>query len=101
MLEEEKHDRFSNLMFGARKREGAHKVNSQKEEYDWILGKRKPTPNQEHNEVETNNPLEKILQNIDFEETIKHFDTLMTSANELKPLLKNVRPLIDIWFSKK
>lgn len=90
-------DRFTSLMFGSRKKSEI----SPKEEYDWILGKRKPETNHENNLEQSNSPLEKLLQNIDYVETMKHVDTLMSSANELKPILKKVKPLIETFLPKK
>lgn len=115
MQEEEKNERkkemdpLSRLMFGGRPDHGgsdseAGKVGeSDDREYDWLFGRRRPTPIKEEEPPSEgiHQKLGQMLQNIDYMEAMKHVDTLMTSANELKPLLGKVKPLIESFTQKK
>lgn len=110
-LNSQQQDPFTALMFGARRRgetqkdslpiESTASEDTSNEKYDWIMGKRSMAPNHQNIAEQSNNTLERILQNIDYAEAAKHVGTLMSSANELKPLLSKVKPLIDTFFPKK
>lgn len=117
----EQPDRFTALMFGPRKWRESKKETipleetveedsliektsneeTSNEKYDWIMGKGSIAPTSQKRVEPTNNTIERVLQNIDYTEAAKHIGTLMSSANELKPLLGKVKPLIETFFPKK
>lgn len=67
-------DRLSQFMFGTRKQPD--------------LPPSQPTENQP-------------TQGINFEELMKHVDTLMGSYDQLKPLFQKVTPFVTQFFTKK
>lgn len=107
--QEKEMDPLSRLMFGGRSHnrrndsEGVEDVGSDDREYDWLLGRRRPitTKEEETPSEGIHHKIGEMLQNIDYIEAMKHVDTLMTSANELKPLLGKVKPLIESFTQKK
>lgn len=42
-----------------------------------------------------------LLENVDYVELMEHFDTLMTSANKLKPLMNKLKPILGTILNKK
>lgn len=112
MQEEEKQeneiqrDPFSKLMFGKGRTshdKTTEEEGSQHEQYDWLLGRKHPIPpkGEESSSEGLHHTIGRFMQNIDYVETMKHIDTLMTSANELKPLLSKVKPIIETFTQKK
>jgi hypothetical protein len=106
-LEEKKNhvdvDPFSRLMFGDKRyyEEEEKEGVSNRRETDWILGP-KSSPHQKSEKPSfLNGSLGEYLQNVDYIEIMHHFDTLMNSANELKPLFKKVRPVLESFLNKK
>lgn len=112
MHEEEKQenkverDPLSRLMFGKREvseLKTTEEERSEDEHYDWLLGRKRslPSKGEESNSEGLHHTIGRFMQNIDYVETMKHIDTLMTSANELKPLLSKVKPIIETFTQKK
>lgn len=105
-LEEKKEhieiDPFSRLMFGDKRyyEEEKESVSKRKDD-DWILGSKSSPPPKSEKPSFLNGSLGEYLQNVDYMEIMHHFDTLMNSANELKPLFKKVRPVLESFLNKK
>lgn len=102
-------DPFSKFMFGEQRNlEKGQDVTSKNEsseqkEWDWLLGGRVPAhaPKKQAQSLPKNFSLDRVLQNVDYDEVMQHVDTILTSANELKPLLKMAKPFIGAFFTKK
>ncbi|WP_436375347.1 hypothetical protein [Cytobacillus sp. BC1816] len=78
-------------LFGGRSR-NAHEAD------EWLLGgKDRKTDERESPPKENGN---NILNNINLEELMGSIDTLMTSAHQLKPLLKKAGPLLEMFLKK-
>ena len=78
-------------LFGDRSR-NAHEAD------EWLLGgKSRKTDAREDSPNENG---KNILNNINFEELMGNIDTLMTSAHQLKPLLKKAGPLLEMFLKK-
>lgn len=117
-------DRFTRLMFGDRRRasESSNKENAFDDEdfrdegededdssrnNDWLFGRKREhhsfdffgNRNQKAGQHDQNS-LEKFLYNIDYVELMKHVDTLMTTAKELKPLIKQIKPYLKSFTRK-
>lgn len=102
-------DPLSNFMFGERRSVDAREKPNEEINQgvsnrgrEWLFGKRNASHLQKEESISSSNQhhLEHILQNIDYTKIMENVDTLMTSAQELKPLFKKVRPLIDTFLSK-
>ncbi|UOE56769.1 hypothetical protein [Cytobacillus oceanisediminis] len=78
-------------LFGGRSR-NAHEAD------EWLLGGRSRETNERDNPPNENG--NNILNNINLEELMGNIDTLMTSAHQLKPLLKNAGPLLEMFLKK-
>jgi hypothetical protein len=65
---------------------------------DWFLGFRRKEP--ATSTQITQNQIENLLNNVDFELLMETIDMLVTSSKQLKPLFKELTPLLD-RFSKK
>lgn len=96
-------DPISKFMFGERFEEKEEDTEpTEHEEHDWLFGKR---PSRSQNSEQ--NPINQIpfigerLQNIDYMEMMQHVDTLMNSANDLKPLFKKIKPVLLEFLQKK
>ncbi|MBX9971968.1 hypothetical protein [Cytobacillus firmus] len=78
-------------LFGGRSR-NAHEAD------EWLLGgKSRDTNERDYPPNENGN---NILNNINLEELMGNIDTLMTSAHQLKPLLKKAGPLLEMFLKK-
>ncbi len=64
----------------------------------WLFGG--GTRDQHEDDDSLSRKVNNILNNINYEELMNNIDTLMTSASQLKPLLKKARPLIDQFLKK-
>lgn len=49
---------------------------------------------------EENLPIPQWLKNIDYEEVFNHVDTIVSSAKELKPLIKKINPMLETIMQK-
>ncbi|MDF2039287.1 hypothetical protein P2R12_20350 [Cytobacillus oceanisediminis] len=78
-------------LFGGRSR-NAHEAD------EWLLGGKSRETNERDNPPNENG--NNILNNINFEELMGNIDTLMTSAHQLKPLLKKAGPLLEMFLKK-
>ncbi|TKC18272.1 hypothetical protein [Robertmurraya kyonggiensis] len=96
-------DPISKFMFGERFDEKEDDtVPVEQEERDWLFGKRTSrTKSSEENPINQIPFIGERLQNIDYMEMMQHFDTLMTSANDLKPLFKKIKPVLLEFLQKK
>lgn len=74
-------------------------------ERDWLFGHRYTQDTKRHDNLspqasnKTIHSLGNMLQNVDYIELMQHVDTLMTSASELKPLLKKIKPVIESFLN--
>lgn len=93
-------DPFSRLMFGDR-RPYKQEDNSSRKEHDWLFGSKPSRESTRDNSSFLNGSLGDYLQKVDYIEIMNHVDTLMASANELKPLIKKVKPVIESFLNKK
>ncbi|WP_066294939.1 hypothetical protein [Bacillus sp. FJAT-29937] len=67
-----------------------------------MLGERHhPSPKGNNNDRSLSNQLNDVVNNINFFELMENIDTLVSSAKQLKPLYRQVTPLIDQFFKKK
>lgn len=96
-------DPISKFMFGARFDEKEEDTAPEEQrERDWLFGNR---PSRSKSAEQ--NPLNQIpfigerLQNLDYMEIMQHVDTLMNSANELKPLIRKIKPVLLDFLQKK
>jgi len=107
--EQEEIDHLSKFMFGTNRTFNKNPNNNsiefprerQRRKGDaWILGYRKEEQEEESVNVEENsnmNAIANYISQIDLELLMKNVDMFMTSANELKPLIKKVTPLLKKW----
>jgi hypothetical protein len=65
---------------------------------EWLLGGRSRKSDEKEDPPNENG--KNILNNINFEELMGNIDTLMTSAHQLKPLLKKAGPLLEMFLKK-
>lgn len=78
-------------LFGDRSR-NAHEAD------EWLLGGKSRKSDEKEDPPNENG--KNILNNINFEELLGNIDTLMTSAHQLKPLLKKAGPLLEMFLKK-
>lgn len=78
-------------LFGDRSR-NAHEAD------EWLLGGKSRKTDEREDPPNENG--KNILNNINFEELMGNIDTLMTSAHQLKPLLKKAGPLLEMFLKK-
>lgn len=78
-------------LFGDRSR-NAHEAD------EWLLGGKSRKSDEKEDPPNENG--KNILNNINFEELLGNIDTLMTSAHQLKPLLKKAGPLLEVFLKK-
>lgn len=104
---EEERDPFSALMFPARKernQETEHKdIANGITEHEWLFGKRRSHKKEEHlnDSPKNQSAIEKAVNNVNIPELMNHLDTLMTSAQSLKPLYKQIKPIISSFLNSK
>ena len=80
-------------LFGGRGRSrNAHEAD------EWLLGGKSRETHESDNSPNENGT--NILSNINLEELMGNIDTLMTSAHQLKPLLKKAEPLLEMFLKK-
>lgn len=110
--ERDERDPFTRFMFGDSRRRTTNDFKEENEgdkrENDSFESKRSVDPfgfgRRPHAEKESKNDFGTIgtlLQNLDYNELMNQIDTIMTSANELKPLLKELKPLVESFIQKK
>jgi hypothetical protein len=104
---ERERDPFSALMFPSR-RDQIQESNSEENsdgvtEHEWLFGKRRSYPKQQSMKTNPKNQsaLEKVVNNVNIPELINHFDTLMTSAQNLKPIIQQIKPIISSFLQTK
>jgi len=113
-----KSDRFSDLMFGwgsghVHENEQNHHWQDQEAfegidelgsdhhhgtQEDWLFGKR---PDHVQRDQHSANGNKMDLGNVNWAELMEHADTLMKTANELKPLYKKISPFIQNFIKKE
>ncbi len=104
---EEERDPFSALMFPSRRernQETEHKESAEGiSEHEWLFGKRRPHQKEEplNDSPKNQSAIEKAVNNVNIPELMNHFDTLMTSAQNLKPLYKQIKPVISSFLNSK
>lgn len=77
---------FNQFMFGNREtRQGE----------DWILGRK------HQKEEEKSSSILNTIEQMDFAELMTNVSQLMSSAEELKPLLKHAAPIVEVLINKK
>ena len=94
-------DRFSSFMFGNRKPKGTSKESEELSlptrsnfHDDWIFGRRRKEPELDHKT--TQNKLENFIDNVDIGLLLETYDTLVTTTQQYKPIIKGIVP----FFSK-
>lgn len=106
--EKEEVDHLSRFMFGGtplrRKNRHFHNHiqpndNKSRKSDAWILGRkqREETLEKEIESDDDNNAIMNYINQIDIALLMKNVDMFMTSANEIKPLLKDLSPLLKKW----
>lgn len=108
--DEKETDPFTQFMFGPNFRKSRHQEEERQDEVDiekeperrskpqhddWLFGGR------ERPDDSLNGKVNHILNNINYEELMNNIDTLMTSASQLKPLLKKASPFLEQFWKKK
>lgn len=100
-------DPFSALMFPSR-RESTQETEQTESvegmsEHEWLFGKRRSHSKEDslNNSPKNQTAIEKAINNVNLPELMIHFDTLMTSAQNLKPLYKQIKPVISSFLSSK
>ncbi|TRZ35787.1 hypothetical protein CEQ21_09135 [Niallia circulans] len=64
----------------------------------WILGNRSRHNNEEaQDKKETSDGVMQYLDQIDMDLVFSNIDLFMSSANELKPLINKVKPMLKKW----
>lgn len=100
-------DPFSALMFPSRREamQETEQMDSVEEmsEHEWLFGKRRSQPkeNSLNHHPKNQTAIEKAINNVNIPELMIHFDTLMTSAQSLKPLYKQIKPVISSFLNSK
>lgn len=110
--DEKETDPFTQFMFGPNFRRKRHQEEELQDEVDiekeperrskpqhddWLFGGRE----RPHEDDSLNGKVNHILNNINYEELMNNIDTLMTSASQLKPLLKKASPFLEQFWKKK
>lgn len=99
-------DPFSALMFPSkpeRIQESDSEENSDAiTEHEWLFGKRRSYQKEQPSNTNPKNQssIEKVINNVNIPELINHFDTLMTSAQNLKPIIQQIKPVISSFLNK-
>ncbi|MBT2708684.1 hypothetical protein [Bacillus sp. ISL-47] len=109
--DEQETDPFTQFLFGPNARRNRHleeekqgeedfekdlERRSRHQNDDWLFGgSRRP---QEDDSL--NGKVNHLLNNINYEELMNNIDTLMTSASQLKPLLKKASPFLEQFLKK-
>lgn len=98
---DEDRDPFTQLMFGSR-RGREDRINEEDSEdrmagHEWLFGKKQSSIVKESDKTLNPYPtnIEKALQNVNIPELMNHFDSLMTSTQNLKPLYNQIKPMIS------
>jgi len=100
-------DPFTQLMFPSRrKREDQISEEASGERmtgHEWLFGKKQSSIEKESDNKINRYPssIEKALQNVNIPELMNHFDSLMTSTQNLKPLYNQIKPMISNILNKK
>ncbi|KON89439.1 hypothetical protein AF332_23225 [Sporosarcina globispora] len=90
--EENELERKDDWLFGGKNR-NVHEAD------EWLLGGRSRATNERNDSASENE--NNILNNINLEELMGNIDTLMSSAHQLKPLLKKAGPLLEMFLKKQ
>jgi hypothetical protein len=109
-------DRFTRLMFGKSKQSGLidenedhlqgkseqqHNSKFVKESYgsdDWLLGNRRK--NAEKKSTTNLNQIENTLKQVDLELLMETIHMFMTTANQYKPIIKEISPFFNRFLKK-
>ena len=59
---------------------------------DWFLGSRRKKPGTSAQTIQ--NQIENLLNNVDLEQLMETYDTVVTSSKQLKPLINKITPFI-------
>lgn len=100
-------DPFSALMFPSRREPNQEKEQKDSvdgmSEHEWLFGKKRSHPKDDslNNSPKNQTAIEKAINNVNIPELMNHFDTLMTSAQSLKPLYKQIKPVISSFLNSK
>jgi ribosomal protein L5 len=104
---ERERDPFSALMFPSR-RERIQESDKEENrdavtEHEWLFGKRRSYQKEQPMKTNPKNQsaLEKVVNNVNVPELINHLDTLMTSAQTLKPIIQQIKPVISSFLQTK
>lgn len=103
----EERDPFTALMFPSRKESNQETEQMESvegiSEHEWLFGKRQSYSQDEslNNSPKNQTAIEKAINNVNLPELMNHFDTLMTSAQNLKPLYKQIKPVISSFLNSK
>ncbi|WP_445505929.1 hypothetical protein [Niallia sp. 03190] len=97
-------DRLTNFMFGTnypsnrRKEADQEEITTNRNRGDaWILGSNRESKEGDQEQEGKFDAITNFLDQIDINLLMKNVDSFMTSANELKPLIKKMSPLIKKW----
>ncbi|MFJ5714255.1 hypothetical protein [Neobacillus sp. NPDC093127] len=105
-------DPFSSFLFGNSKQRETYKEsenNSQEQkEYssflsrsnridDWFFGSR---GKEQNSDPTTQNQIENLLNNVDFELLMETIDMLVDTSNQFKPLIKEITPFFNQFIKK-
>jgi hypothetical protein len=99
-------DPFGRFMFGNHKPRGSNQSQESTKpkdvKDDWFFGRRrKGTKETENRETHTTqNKLENMMNNVDIELLLETYDTLITTTEQYKPILKEIAPFFS-QFTKK
>ncbi|MDR7238736.1 hypothetical protein [Neobacillus drentensis] len=93
-------DPFSKFMFGNRKPRGSnHSQESTEQKGDWLFGRRRKG-NENKETQTTQNKLENMMNNVDIEQLFETYDTLKTTTEQYKPVLKGITPFFSKFTNK-
>lgn len=98
-------DPLTDFMFGGKSRESQRnedhserslfKENKQQAD-DWFLGHR-GHEKEKNNTISDDLPIMDLLNQVDLEKLSGNIETIMSTASQFKPLIKQVTPLIKKW----
>ena len=96
-------DPFSRFMFGNRKPRGSNHSEESTEPDDFkkdlFFGRRRKG-NENKETQTTQNKLENMMNNVDIELLLETYDTLVTTTEQYKPVLKGIVPFFSKFTNK-
>ncbi|MGG0740798.1 hypothetical protein [Niallia taxi] len=102
-IENSEEDYYFDFMLGKKvyrekRSEGIEQRRERNRGDSWILGSRSRDSNEENKEKkEASDGVMHYLDQIDMNLVFSNIDLFMNSANELKPLIKKVKPMFKKW----